>query len=104
MLRITIVNAGRSATFKMEGKLCSEWVTEAERAWAEFAKVLRDERAIVDLCSVSFVDQAGQELLVKMHAAGAKLIGTGPMSGALIEEICADRPKLGRWIKSVVGL
>src|SRR5215469_13445544 len=104
MLRITIVNADRSATFKMEGKLCSEWVTEADRAWAEFAKVSREGQAIVDLCGVSFVDHAGQELLVRMHAAGAKLIGTGPMSSALIEEVCADRPKLGHWIKSVVSL
>lgn len=88
MLRVTVLNDARGATFKMEGKLTHEWVTEAEKAWTAFSNTPQQERAFVDLCGVSFVDDAGRELLARMHSSGAKLIGMGPMTSALIEEIC----------------
>jgi anti-anti-sigma regulatory factor len=41
----------------------------------------------VDLLNVSFVDDAGHQLLADIRHAGADLIGSGPMMSALIEEI-----------------
>lgn len=105
MLRITVMNDVRGATFKMEGKLAHEWVMEAEKAWTAFSNIPNQERVVVDLCGVSFVDDSGRELLARMHSCGAKLIGTGPMTSALIEEVCAgDKPRDGRWIRSVLSL
>jgi hypothetical protein len=105
MLRITVLNDDRGATFKMEGKLAHEWVTEAEKVWAAFSKSPQQGCVVVDLCGVSFVDDTGRELLARMHASGAKLIGTGPMTSALIREICGeDRPPDRRWIRSLMSL
>lgn len=105
MLRITVLNDARVTTFKMEGKLAQEWVIEAEKVWAEFAGTAQQQRISVDLCGVSFVDEPGRELLTRMHSSGAKLIGTGPMTSALIEEICGRaRPPLGKWIRSALSL
>ncbi len=105
MLRITVLNDAGAATFKMEGKLAHEWVAEAEKAWAAFSNIPQEGRVVVDLCGVSFVDDTGCELLAWMHSSGAKLVGTGPMTSALIEEICGgERPPLRKWIQSALSL
>ena len=105
MLRITVLNDARVTTFKMEGKLAQEWVIEAEKAWVAFSNLPHQERIVVDLCGVSFVDDPGRALLVRMHSSGAKLIGAGPMGSALIEEICGERPqRSSKWIRSMLGL
>ena len=105
MLRITVLHEARGTTFKMEGKLTHEWVAEAERSWTAFSNIPRNECVVVDLCGVSFVDNPGRELLARMHSSGAKLIGTGPMTSALIEEICAEkRPPSRKWIRSALSL
>lgn len=105
MLRITVQDDARAAAFKLEGKLAHEWVAEAEKAWIEFSGLPRKGRIVVDLCGVSFVDEAGRELLSRMHASGAKLIGAGPMSSALIEEICGESPQTAsKWVRGVLGL
>ena len=89
----------------MEGRLAQEWVIEADRAWTAFSSIPHQERTLVDICGVSFVDDSGRELLARMHSSGAKLIGTGPMTGALIEEICGDKPSRNRkWIRSALSL
>ena len=88
----------------MEGKLANEWVSEAEKAWAAFSNMPQGER-VVDLCGVSFVDDFGRKLLVGMHSSGAKLIGTGPMMSALIDEICGDNQRSpSKWMRSVMSL
>jgi len=105
MLRITLINDEKAAIFKMEGKLMDEWVREAEKAWKDFSDRVPGDRIVVDLCGVSFVDEPGRNLLEQMHAAGARLLGTGPMIGALIDEICGDQRQTGKkWIRHVLGL
>jgi hypothetical protein len=105
MLRITVSDDEKAAIFKMEGKLTDEWVCEAEKTWTAFSGNARGNRIVVDLCGVSFVDDAGRELLARMHAAGALLVGTGPMTGALIDEICGkQRQSTGKWIRHVFSL
>jgi len=105
MLRITVLKDERGVTFKLEGKLTQEWVAEAEKAWTAFSHPPQPQGLVVDLCGVSFVDDPGRELLARMHSSGAKLIGAGPMTRALIEEICRDdRPRGGSWVRGVLSL
>jgi anti-anti-sigma regulatory factor len=87
MLRISVLNGSGTTRFKLEGKLAHEWVREAEVAWTAHAALNGKKKVIVDLYDVCFVDEAGQQLLVEMHRAGGKLVGSGPMMSALIEEI-----------------
>ncbi len=105
MLRVSVLNDAQGAIFKMEGKLTHEWVAEAEKAWTAFSRLPQPQRLVVDLCGVSFVDDPGRELLSRMYSSGAKLIGTGPMTSALIEEICRDdRPHGRSWIRGLFSL
>ena len=89
MLRITINEEGQATRFKLEGKLAQEWVAEASLEWNKFAANSGVETAVVDLCGVLFVDEAGRDLLTQIVAAGAKLEGCGPMTNSLIEEVTA---------------
>lgn len=105
MLRITVLNDEQGAIFKMEGKLAHEWAGEAEKAWTAFTSAPQGQGVVVDLCGVSFVDDLGRKLLLRMHTSGAKLIGTGPMTGALIDEICGDDSLGGKkWLRGVFSL
>jgi anti-anti-sigma regulatory factor len=87
MLRISVLNGSDTTRFKLEGKLAHEWVREAEVAWTAHMALNGDKQVVVDLYDVCFVDDAGRQLLVEMHAAGAKLVGSGPMMSVLIDEI-----------------
>ena len=105
MLRVTVRNDEQAATFKLEGKLAHEWVAEAEKAWLTLCDTPRQEGIVVDLCGVSFVDDAGRDLLARMHATGAKLVGTSLMTSALIEEICRESRRSSRdWKLSLLSL
>jgi len=87
MLRISVLNGSGTTRFKLEGKLAHEWVYEAEKAWAAHAALNGKNKVIVDLYDVCFVDDAGRQLLAEIHNAGGKLVGSGPMMSALIDEI-----------------
>ena len=92
MLRISVMNGPRTTRLKLEGKLAHEWVGEAEKAWAAVSFLngsftSRRKRVLVDLLGVSFVDDAGRQLLSAMHRSGAQLLGCGPLISALIAEI-----------------
>ena len=87
MLRISVLNAPGSTELKLEGKLAHEWVREAAQVWSALVANDVSTNVVVDLMNVSFVDDAGHQLLADMRHAGAELIGCGPMMSALIEEI-----------------
>jgi len=72
---------------KLEGKLAHEWVDEARNAWAGLPEVNGETEIVVDLLNVSFVDDAGHQLLAEIRHAGAELMGAGPLMSALIDEI-----------------
>ena len=72
---------------KLEGKLAHEWVEEARNAWAAVSQANGETEIVVDLLNVCFVDEAGHRLLSDIRRAGAKLMGSGPLMSALIDEI-----------------
>src|SRR5215470_3691539 len=87
MLRISITNEVGLTRFKLEGKLAHEWVHEAETAWSVLKSLNGKQKVVIDLVNVTFVDEAGALLLAGMRRDGAKLVGSGLLIAALIEEI-----------------
>jgi len=87
MLRITVLNEPGVTRLRMEGKLAHEWVNEARKAWTTLLEISGNRDIVADLLDVSFVDDAGHQLLAEMRHAGAELIGSGPLMSALIDEI-----------------
>jgi anti-anti-sigma regulatory factor len=87
MLRISVLNEPGITRLKMEGKLAQEWVSEARKAWSALSEMNGNAEIVVDLLNVSFVDEAGHQLLVEMRQGDAELIASGPLMSALIDEI-----------------
>ena len=90
MLRISRFDEPHATRLKLEGKVIREWIPEARRVWVEASN---GKELIIDLFDVTFVDDWGRRLLTEMHAAGASLVGTGPMIGTLIDDIRREIPR-----------
>ncbi|MDR3672180.1 MAG: TolC family protein [Holophaga sp.] len=91
MLRITPKEQDAKLTLALEGKLAGAWVAELAKAWSEWQGRVQPRDAVIDLRLVSFVDEAGRELLVQLHKEGCALLGSGCYVGPLVESILQGR-------------
>ena len=85
MLKITTRTDPTGTTFELEGKLAGPWVQELEACWQEVTNSDRSVRVL--LCAVTFIDDKGRDLLLKMHRHGADLVAEGCMNKAIIDDI-----------------
>jgi anti-anti-sigma regulatory factor len=72
---------------EVEGRLAGPWVDELEHSWEAERRRAPSEKIVVRLSNVSFIDDAGKELLSKISRAGAKIEGNGCMVRAIIARI-----------------
>ncbi len=91
MLRITPKEQDAKLTLSLEGKLAGPWVAELAKAWSEWQGRVQPRDAVIDLRLVSFVDEAGRELLVQLHLEGCALLGSGCYVGPLVDSIIQGR-------------
>lgn len=85
MIRITAQQEHSATRLFLEGKLAGPCVAELDKCW--HTTPINHRVLLVDLTSVSFIDDRGKDLLLKMHQSGAQLISTSLMTKCLIEEI-----------------
>jgi hypothetical protein len=85
MLKITTRTDPTGTSFELEGKLAGPWVQELAGCWREAASSKGSVRVL--LCAVTFIDDKGRELLVKMYRRGAELIAEGCMNKTIVDEI-----------------
>ena len=85
VIRITCHNESAITRLVLEGKLAGACVDELDKCWHD--EPARWSTLLIDLTSVSFIDDRGKQLLKKMHDHGATLISNSLMSRCLIEEI-----------------
>ena len=86
MLKVTTTNQDETITVKLEGKLAGPWVQEVTRVWADMAYSPRNGY-VVDLRSVTFIDNSGQALLARMSRQGAHLIAADCLTRNIVDEI-----------------
>jgi hypothetical protein len=89
MLRITVRGDERKGRIEAADKIGGPWVAELENAWRSVQASGKELE--IDLKDVTSVDEAGRELLQRMHRAGARLLACGVMMTCLVEEI--SRPQ-----------
>jgi hypothetical protein len=94
MLRITVEEQRGWATIQLEGTLAGPWVDELYQCW--WGTLACPEHVVVNLESVTSVDDAGKALLQKMHAAGTQLHGRGLMTSYILEQIRGSQPESER--------
>ncbi len=85
VIRITSHNESATTRLVLEGKLAGACVDELDKCWRQASST--QAALLVDLTSVSFIDDRGKQLLTKMHENGTKLVSTSLMTRCLIEEI-----------------
>lgn len=87
MLRITLQQTQERVVVKLEGRLSLPWVREADACWRAAGAVHTGRTIEIDLRDVWGVDDAGRELLRRMHHAGAVLTVRGCAMRELVREV-----------------
>ena len=90
MLKVTTTDHNQTITLKLEGKLVGPWVQEVTRVWANTAQNSRSGY-VIDLRSVTYIDNPGQALLATMSRQGARLIATDCLTRTIVDEIQMGR-------------
>ena len=91
MLRIDIHNDSGQTVFTVEGKLRAPWVSELERCWQDAISRDPSTPILVNLNGATCLDEAAKQLLARMYDRGARLSGSGLMTGFIIREIESAR-------------
>lgn len=63
------------------------WVGELEKCWRTATSSGPHRSILVNLVAVAFIDSQGRELLTRMHQQGARLVPSGCLMKAIVEEI-----------------
>ncbi len=86
MLRVTTTDQGETVTLKLEGKLAGPWVQEVTRAW-QAATESKRSGYVIDLRSITFIDNTGKALLALMSRHGARLLAAGCLTRTIVDQI-----------------
>lgn len=89
MLKITLHDGPDQLRFQLEGKLVGPWVAELAQCWTTAQSIAQNKPTVIDLEGVTFIDEAGEDLLERISAAGARLIATEPLTRLMVEEAAA---------------
>src|SRR5664279_1078176 len=93
MLRITTENKRGKLTLSVEGRLAGQWVGALEQCWRELHAATPRQKFSINLCGVSYIDNAGKVLLKEMHGLGGELIAEGCLNQAIVNEIVGSTEK-----------
>lgn len=93
MLRITTDNKKGKLILSVEGRLAGQWVSALEQCWRELLAATPRQKFSVNLCGVSYIDNAGKVLLKEMHGLGGELIAEGCLNQAIVNEIVGSSEK-----------
>jgi len=87
MLRVTVHEETGSLRFEVEGRLAGAWVQELQLCWRSTLAGRPRSAVLVDLKGVTFIDDAGKDLLAQLHRAGATLTASGVLMRAVVTQV-----------------
>ena len=90
MLRIEAIDDDESTIFTIEGKLTMPSAIELETCWREARAGRPTRNYVVKLAAVTFIDSESRNLLSRMRDQGVKLVPTGCLMKAIVEQIEAE--------------
>src|SRR5713101_7778197 len=96
MLRITTERKRGKVLLKIEGRLAGQAVAALQECWRELKTASPAQKFYLDLCAVSFIDQAGKVLLNDIHQQGGRLMADGCLNQAIVREIIEGDAKTTR--------
>lgn len=93
MFRISSEKKRGRIVLTVEGRLAGLSVGTLEQCWRELTTNSPREKFSVDLCGVSFIDDAGKVLLKEVYRQGAQLVAEGCLNQAIVREIAGPQRK-----------
>jgi outer membrane protein len=87
MLRISTETKRAKTILTIEGRIAGPSVSTVEQCWRELTAAAPKQKFVVNLCGVSFIDNAGKALLREMHRLGAEFHAEGCLNQAIVSEI-----------------
>jgi hypothetical protein len=77
MLRVAYSDTNCGQRWVLSGRLAGPWVDELRSFWRLVRERAPRAPAVVDLKDVTFVDEAGRDLLTEIRSAGAEFVASG---------------------------
>ncbi|GAC1625430.1 MAG: TolC family protein [Candidatus Acidiferrum sp.] len=90
MLRITTETKRGKVILSVEGRLAGPALVTLEQCWREIRAASSNQKLIVNLCGVSFIDNRGKVLLKEIHHQGGQLLAEGCLNQAIVSEILGN--------------
>ena len=87
MIRISQIGNGSKWRLLVEGTLSDGWVDALEASWLEAKSQRNGTPLCIDLDGVTYIDDKGRDLLVRIIRGGAELRAQGIMTRTVVEEI-----------------
>jgi hypothetical protein len=75
-----------AVVLKLEGSVSGPWVEELRKAWLTSAEMAAGEPVSIDLGAVSFADERGRDLLLRMRREGVSLNGCSSFLLYILED------------------
>jgi len=103
MLRISVSEMQENVVLDVEGRLAGPWVSELEGSWHGEQARSNGRGILVRLRAVTFIDDAGKELLSRMFEHNVKLEGSGCLVQAILAGITGEGSRQHRNSHAVGG-
>ena len=91
MLRFSYRRSDDGECWDLCGQLSGPWVDELRSVWRRIREQEQRAHAVVDLKEVTFIDEAGEQLLAEMQSAGADFVATGVEHQHLLANLNGER-------------
>jgi len=104
MLRFSFYQSSAEQHWVLCGQLSGPWVDELRSVWRRMRHQLPPEHILVDLRDVTFIDEAGEQLLGEMKCGGAAFVATGVEHKDLVANLnCGGRSAVRRRMEHLCG-
>ena len=87
MIRISRIAKDSRWCLLVEGTLSDGWVDTLETSWLEAQSQLNGKSVCIDLSGVTYIDDKGRDLLLRIIRSGVELHTAGIMTRTVVEEL-----------------
>ena len=96
MLRISIIESGKSRRLMLEGKLVPPWTDELKNAFARYESGEEHCELVVDVRGLTVISQEGEDVLLALMLQGARFRGSDVFTKQILKQLARRAQQLGK--------